>query len=169
MVAIKKSKAKAVEGELMDDKPKKRGVQTKYKPEFCHIVIEVAQEGGHVAQMCQKMGIRSRETFYQWTRKHPEFAEAYEESRIHSQAFYENLLLAGTLGQIKNFNFSGLAMIMNAKFSNEYKRPGSQTDITIGQINNIDKLDIPQLDAKIKRLQEKLGVGHQDEADTQED
>lgn len=116
----------------------KRKVATKYEPWMCDKIIEIAEQGGHVANMCQAIGIASRDTFYRWLDEYDEFKEAYETSKMYSQAFYENLLLAGACGRIKNFNFNSVAMIMNNKFSDEYKRSptGSTTEINIGSINS---------------------------------
>lgn len=127
---------------------------------MCDTILEIAEQGGHVAQMCVAIGISSRDTFYRWIKEYPEFAEAYDASRLYSQAFYENLLLAGACGKVKNFNFSGVAMIMNNKFGDEYKRnaTGSNTEINIGSINSIEQMDSKELDQKIAQLQKKLGM-----------
>lgn len=141
--------------------------KTKYRPEMCEKIKEIAADGGHVASMCAELEIKSRDTFYRWLRKYPEFKEAYNESRMLSQAFYENILLAGACGRIKNYNFSSIAMIMNNKFPEDYKRSanGSNTEINIGSINSIDNLDTKALDSKIQRLQEKLGLIPDDETE----
>lgn len=133
---------------------------TAYEPWMCSEIIKIAEEGGHVAQMCTAIGIRSRDTFYRWLEEYAEFKEAYETAKLHSQAFYENLLLAGAVGKIKNFNFSSIAMIMNNKFSDDYHRSGGPagTEINIGSINSIERLDTPALDKKIESLQRKLGL-----------
>lgn len=144
---------KTLEGKVM---PR----QVHFSPEMCDQIIEVADNGGHVAKMCSVLGIKSRDTFYRWIKEYPEFAEAYETAKLRSQAFYEDLLLAGTLGKVKNFNFNGLAMTLNNKFGDEYKRnsSGSNTEINIGSINSIEKMDSKQLDQKIEKLQKKLGL-----------
>lgn len=147
-------KKKVQEGEFIPkDTPK-----TKYEPWMCDKIIQVASEGGHVSSMCTELGIKSRDTFYRWLELYPEFKEAYETAQLHSQSFYENLLLAGACGKIKNFNFSSVAMIMNNKFSDEYKRSanGANTEISIGSINSIEALDTKALDDKIKGLTKQL-------------
>lgn len=151
-------KKKPLEGEVIR--------KSRYDPSMCKIIVEVAREGGHVAQMCRAIGIKSRDTFYRWVNTHSEFKEAYEESKLEAQAFYESVLLAGALGKIKNYNFSSLAMIMNNKFPDDYKRTagsGSNTEINIGSINSIEQLNTKQLDAKIKQLQETLGLEQSNE------
>jgi uridine phosphorylase len=131
---------------------------SKYEPWMCDKIIEVAAQGGHVSTMCQAIGVRSKDTFYRWAKEHKEFAEAYEEARMLSQAFYESILLAGAIGKIKNFNFNAVAMIMNNKFKDEYTRSatGSNTEINIGAINTIENMSSSELDKKIESLQRKL-------------
>jgi hypothetical protein len=160
---MKKSpKKKISEGEVIR-KPRSTG----YKPEMCAQIIEVAESGGHVAAMLKAIGIKSKDTFYRWLREYPEFNEAYEESKLVSQAFYEEVLLAGALGKIKNYNFSSMAMILNNKFKESYSRgTGSNTEINIGSINSIEHLDGKELDKKIERLQKKLNLIPQEEDDS---
>src|SRR3990167_884500 len=98
----------------------KRSRSSKYDPWMCDTVIDVAEQGGHVAQMCQAIGIQSRDTFYRWLKENSAFSEAYEAAKLQSQAFYEHLLLAGACGKVKNFNFHALAMILNNKFPSDY-------------------------------------------------
>lgn len=138
----------------------KRVRNTNYDSWMCETIVEIAAQGGHVAQMCDAIGISSRDTFYRWLKDYEDFNQAYEEAKLKSQAFYENLLLAGACGKIKNFNFGALAMILNNKFPTDYKRNlnGSNTEITIGSINSIEKLDSKTLDYKIAQLQEKLNL-----------
>lgn len=141
----------ASEGEVIS---KKRGPKNKYEPWMCEKIIEIAEQGGHVAQMCKAIGLRSRDTFYRWVRENEEFKNAYEESKVASQAFYENILLMGGLGKIPGYNFSSIAMVMNNKFSDDYKRSatGSNTEININTV----ELDTKQLDEKIEEAKAKL-------------
>lgn len=149
-----------IEGELL---PKERN--TKYEEWMCDKIIEVAEQGGHCAAMCKAIGVKSRDTFYRWLKEYPELNEAYEKSKTVSQAFYEEVLLAGALGKIKNYNFNSIAMILNNKFGEEYKRSasGSNTEINIGSINSIEQLTSQELDKKIAQLQKKLNLITEDD------
>lgn len=137
--------------------PKKVGPKNKYRPEMCQTIIDIAANGGHVAAMCEAIGLKSQDTFYRWVRENEEFRAAYEESRLKSQAFYEEILLAGACGKIKGFNFNSLAMILNNKFPKDYTRSatGSNTEINIGSINSIE-MDPKKLDEKIAAVSERL-------------
>lgn len=133
---------------------------TRYNSSMCQTILNIAEQGGHVPAMMRAIGILSKDTFYRWLREYPEFNEAYEASKVASQAFYEEILLAGAIGKIKNFNFNALAMTMNNKFGEEYKRSatGNNTEINVGSINSIEHLDSKELDKKILKLQEKLNL-----------
>lgn len=133
----------------------KSGPESKYSPEMCNIILEVAKRGGHVAEMMVQLNIASKETFYRWQQEHPEFKESYQASKLVSQAFYEKLGLSGAMGEIPNFNASTYALIMNNKFSDEYKRSGSgggHTEITVNTLN----LSPEQIESKITQKLEKL-------------
>lgn len=133
---------------------------TKYEPWMNEAVIDVARNGGHVAQMCHKIGIKSFETFYRWLERYPKFKESYDESKLISQSCYEEIGFQGMLGQIKGFNFSTWAMIMNNKFSKDYKRSAtgqsSGTEINIGTFNQLKQLDRVQLLEKAELLTKDL-------------
>lgn len=134
----------------------KPGPKSKFMPWMCDKIIEVAQLGGHIPAMCQAIGIKSEDTFHRWKREYPEFKAAYEEARTVSKGVYENILLQGAMGQIKGFNFNAIAMIMNNKFPDEYKRgangSNTNTEITINQLN----LTPEQVQYKINQKLEKL-------------
>ncbi len=149
------TKKKPLKGELLP----KRVRSTKYKASMCEEIIDIASNGGHVAQMCVKLGIRSKDTFYRWLNENSDFQDAYSESKLVSQTYYERILLMGALGQIERYNFNSMAMILNNKFGDDYKRSstGSNTEINIGSINSIEQLDSEALENKIKQLNDKLG------------
>lgn len=140
----------------------KRGPKAKFESWMCDKIKEVASNGGHVSAMCLAIGILSEDTFHRWKKEYPEFKEAYEECKIISKSVYENILLQGAMGQIKGFNFNSIAMIMNNKFPDEYKRgangSNTNTEITINQLN----LTPEEINYKISQVTEKLqSLGHE--------
>lgn len=145
-------------------KPRK----TKYNPLMCETLIDIAADGGHVEDMIIELGI-SRDTFYRWIKDYPDFGAAFNESKEYSKRFFGQILLAGGLGKIKNFNFNAIAMILNNKFPDEYRRSatGSNTEINIGSINTIEQLTSTELDKKIAQLQKKLQLVPQDVNDSE--
>ena len=136
------------------DPVKSRGPESRYSSDMCTKLTEIAARGGHVSEMMIALGISSKETFYRWQHENPEFKEAYQLSKLVSQAYYERIGLQGALGEIPNFNATTYALIMNNKFSDEYKRSGSgsHTEITVNTLN----LSPEQIESKITQKLEKL-------------
>lgn len=132
---------------------------TWYEPWMGDKIKEVASQGGHVAAMCVSIGIKSKDTFYRWINEYPDFKDAYEEAKLLSLKFYEELSLRMALGDIKG-DAKTLAIILNNKFKDDYSRSanGAGTEINIGSINTIEKLSSDELDAKIKQLTKKISV-----------
>lgn len=128
-----------------------------YDPSMCDTIKQVAEEGGHVAAMCLAIGVRSRQTFYDWLKDYPDFAEAYEEAKLISLSRLEVMLTKIANGDIKG-NFSAVAMLLNNKYEQDYRRNVNDTQINIGSINSIEMLDSDSLDEKIRLLQKKLDL-----------
>lgn len=150
----KEDKANGIEPEKVYNRI---GPPIKYEEWMPEMLMLIAGEGGHVAQMCVNLQI-CKHTFYRWTTEYPEFGAAYDQSRLISQAFYEKLLLQGAKGEIK-VNFNSIAMILNNKFGDEYKRSaaGSNTEINITN-NRIEAMPMDELTKKIAAAQKKLGI-----------
>ena len=133
-------------------------IESKYMPWMCQKIVEIAADGGHVADMFCAIGVGSKETFYRWIQDYPEFSEAYSAAKLMSEVYYTTLLRKGAEGKIKNYNFNSVAMILNNKFPDEYKRTvsGSNTEVNIGSINSIESLGTDELDKKLIALQKQL-------------
>ena len=48
---------------------------TKFKPEYCELVINTMAEGKSLAAAAARLRV-ARSTFYEWAKNHPEMAEA---------------------------------------------------------------------------------------------
>lgn len=133
----------------------KSGPDSKYRPEYCQAIIDVAKEGGHISAMRLKIGGICKDTWYRWAEKYPEFKEAVQYADLVSRVFYEKLGLAGAMGQVKDFNATTYALIMNNKFKDEYSRgTGSNTEVTIN--NNTLNLTSEEIQQQIAQKLEKL-------------
>ena len=139
----------------------RRIIWDKYDRKMGEIIIKVGEKGGHLPAMCKAINVSSETTFRSYLEKYPEFAEAYETSKLYSQAFYEEMMLNLANGDVKG-NASALALIMNNKFGHVYKHPTQRAtqEINIGMINhnNLNLLNSDELDEKIKQLQCQLGI-----------
>lgn len=147
-------KINTIEGELVEA-VSKAGAPSKYSPEICHAIINVARQGGHMNAQMLAAGIRSKDTWYRWKDTYPEFKEATEYAEIISQAIYEDIGLRGIKGEIPGFNSSAWIMMMNNKYKSDYSRgTGGGTEVNI--TNNTVHLNDTQKIMKINHLLEKL-------------
>lgn len=127
----------------------------KYDPSFCEKMIKLAKNGAFIAEICAELGIRSKNSFYNWIKKYPEFAEAYETAQLWGQAFYEKVGRQMITGEVKG-NQHVWSTIMYNKAGDEYKR-NAGTHIEINHTTNIAQLSSQELDKKIAELQKKIG------------
>lgn len=72
------------------------GKMIKYLPKYCDEVIELGKEGKSTTYMIGALGI-SKDTFYNWRDKFPEFDEAVKMAQLFSQQWWEDLGQAGTI------------------------------------------------------------------------
>jgi len=103
----------------MADEPNKGGRPSKYDPSFCERVIAYGAAGKSVAYMAAKIGVARNTLELNWPAAHPEFAEALEQARLESQAWWEdhgqdNLTTPG-------FSASAWSRSMAARFPNDWR------------------------------------------------
>ena len=67
----------------------KPGQLSKYKEEYCGLLIEIMKEGYSCVEFCSRIDIHI-DTFYEWLKVHPAFSESYAQARIHAAAFLED-------------------------------------------------------------------------------
>jgi len=91
---------------------KKMGRPTKYKPEYCQMLIDHMAEGLSFDAFAGKLGLE-RKTLYNWAKRYPEFKEAKQIGWDKNLFFWEKVGIDGILGRIKNFN--AVAYIFNKK------------------------------------------------------
>lgn len=102
---------------MTEKKKDPRGRPTKYKPEFCDLVIEIGAEGGWMCEMAEACDVH-RTALRHWIKEHPEFAEAMERAKQKAQAWFER---TGRLGLTADrFNHSLWAKQMSARHPTEY-------------------------------------------------
>jgi len=93
------------------------GRPTKYRPEFCDVVIRVGEEGGWVSEMAEACDVH-RSTFPEWEAAHPEFSAALTRAKQKAQAWFER---TGRHGMVADkFNHSLWAKQMAARHPDEY-------------------------------------------------
>jgi hypothetical protein len=133
----------------------KRGAPTKYEDWMCDKVVEVAQDGGFHAAMMVACGI-DNDTFYRYKREIPEFKDAVEYADLISLAIQEATLIAGSRGEIRNYNFASNAMILSNKYRALYKGNEGSSNTEININNNTINLSPQERDDKIAQILQKL-------------
>lgn len=117
------------------------GRPTKYRDEFCDLVVEMGKEGKSFCQMACAMDI-TEETLYQWKKSKPDFSESLKKARQHAQAWWEDHGQRGTIGQIDGFNSTSYVWQTKNRFpdafrdKHEIEHSGEvEVTVTIGGIN----------------------------------
>lgn len=93
------------------------GRPTKYRPEFCDLIIKVGEEGGWLCEMAEACDV-VRSTMDEWAANHPEFSEALTRAKQKAQAWFE---LKGRTGmEADKFNSALWQKQMSARHPDEY-------------------------------------------------
>ena len=87
------------------------GRPTKYRPEYCEMIIEHMAQGLSKEAFAGVVGV-TVQTFYNWTEAHPEFLEAVKEGEAKCRVFWEKLGMEGARGSDE---FNATAWIFNMK------------------------------------------------------
>ena len=81
-------------------------------------MIELGLEGASQRIIWSTLGI-SKSTAEAYKKKHPEFAEALDLALVHSQAYWERMMLANV--ENKNFNTRMVEIAVRGQFGETYK------------------------------------------------
>jgi hypothetical protein len=98
------------------------GRPTNYRPEYCERVIEMGRHGFSVAQMASQLGT-SKQTLLRWVDANPEFRDAMEIARSHSQAWWEAMGQANLVMPKDSGTFQGSvwSRSMAARFPDDWR------------------------------------------------
>jgi hypothetical protein len=91
---------------------------TKYKPEYCELVIDTMAAGKSLAAAAAQIRV-ARSTFYEWAKEYPDMAEAVAIGKDLSLAYWEQLAHDTATGE-SNGNASVLNFQMKNRFRNDY-------------------------------------------------
>lgn len=93
------------------------GRPTKYKPEYCNLIIEIGESGGWLSEMAEACDVH-RSTMDEWAANHPEFSEALSRAKQKAQAWFER---EGRFGLTADkFNSALWQKQMSARHPGEY-------------------------------------------------
>lgn len=106
------------------------GRPTKYRPEFCETIIEIAEQGGWMCEMAEACDVH-RNTFDLWVDAHPEFMEALMRAKQKAQAWFEKTGREALWAD--KFNSALWQKQMSARHPDEYtERRKNENDLTSG-------------------------------------
>jgi hypothetical protein len=89
-----------------------RGQPTKYKEEYCDLLLQHFAEGLSFTAFAGRLGVH-KDTLYEWCKHHKEFSDAKELGEYKSLYFWEKVGVDGATGKISNFNAT--AYVWNKK------------------------------------------------------
>jgi transposase-like protein len=72
------------------------GRPSKYDPKFCEVVIEYMSQGYSKEACAGAIGI-TKDTLYNWAKKHKDFSDALALGVMRSQLFWERMAVENTL------------------------------------------------------------------------
>jgi hypothetical protein len=132
------------------------GRPTKYKPEFCDIVIKCGREGMGKAEMAAQLEI-AYSNFDIWQHEHPEFQDAVKEAVRQSQAWWERQGRLATFGSIPGFNATSYIFQMKNRFKEDW-REKQDVDVTSnGATISLTSLNLKNLtDAELESMSKML-------------
>ena len=114
---------------MTQEKPAKRpvGRPTKYKPEYCERIIEMARESGAgPAEYAAEFDV-DRASLYRWAEENEDFAQSLLRAKTHEQAWWERAAKTGMFAE--KFNALVWKTSVQARFRSDYTER-TQTEIT---------------------------------------
>lgn len=136
------------------------GRPSKYKPEYCQLLIDHMKTGMSFESFGAKVGTHW-DTLYNWCKEHPEFIEAKKIGKNLELEWWETLKRGSAAGKLKNSNPTLIIFSMKNKFPKMYRdqikldADINFTDKTFSELANNEKATILKaaLDAKLKNLE----------------
>lgn len=92
----------------------------KYKKEYAQIAGLILSKGDSIAAVCAEIEI-TRQTFYDWKKIHPEFADAVEIGLLKAQVVWETIGRGGIEGHYEKFGATPWIFTMKNRFREDYK------------------------------------------------
>ena len=89
-----------------------------YDPDMCNRMIDLGKEGASQKMMFADIGI-NKNVADTWKKNHPDFADALETAKTHSQAYWEREILANVNN--KGFNSRLAEIALRGQFQEDYR------------------------------------------------
>lgn len=119
------------------------GRQSKYRPEYCELVVELGKEGYSKAMIASRLNVDTH-SLDRWAAEDRAFAGSMALARTHSLAWWE----AEAKANIGNRNFNALLyrVAMSGRFPSEYRE--SQNAAVSVTVNTAPDLRLDNLSAE---------------------
>lgn len=130
---------------MAEETPKKRpvGRPSKYKPEYCERVVELAKEGKGWADYAAEFDV-DRVSLYDWAAAHDEFSTALSRAKVFEQQWWEAAARQGMFAD--KFNALVWKTSVQARFRDDY------TERKVTEVSGPDggaiKLEAKTIDAR---------------------
>jgi hypothetical protein len=92
--------------------------KSKYDPSMCKTIVDLGLQGASQKMIWSQLGI-SKTTADNYKKKYPEFAEALDLALVHSQSYWESMLLANL--DNKSFNSRLCEIALRGQFGSDYR------------------------------------------------
>ena len=79
------------------------GRPTKYKPEYCDMIVEHFLDGGHMLTFAHEVSV-SKQTLYDWCDKYPAFLDARERANNAAAVYLNNIAKGLMTGDLKGLH-----------------------------------------------------------------
>lgn len=117
------------------------GAPSKYKPEYCQMVIDCMSQGDSLLAFTTKIGI-VRSVAYGWAKEFPAFSAALSQAQEASQMWWEKMTKAGSCGKIHAFNSAMSTFLLKSRFKGDYAEIQTVKQETTHIMKHADLLDI---------------------------
>lgn len=111
-----KKRDNKMQQESTENKPKRSvGQPTKYKPEYCEMLIEHMKQGFSYDTFCAVIDVHV-DTLYNWEKLYPEYSDAKRKAVMMSRYSWEKMGIAGMTGKIPGFRDATWKFNMQNRF-----------------------------------------------------
>lgn len=131
------------------------GRPTKYRPEFCQMLVDHMAQGGSFEGFAGTIRVSS-EVLYDWIEKQPDFLQAKKDGFAASRKFWEDTMADQARGKI-NGSSTALIFALKNRFPKDYRdRTEVKHQAYIGDIeDDPERLDQSQLEEIAKIVKAK--------------
>lgn len=139
------------------------GRPTKYKKEYCDMLVEHLSNGLSYEAFAGLIRV-SKDTLYEWEKEHKDFSDAKEVGTSAGQLFWEKLGIDNIINQSDSHgmgisssrSLNGQVWSMNMINRFKWRRQQKDEATVNVQVNNYEKLDDAQLDQELAARLAKL-------------